>query len=61
VAQYAHDADRLYVRFRNGSVGYYENVSAALFDEFHGSESHGRFVHGRLKANAKQHPWRKVS
>ena len=57
VAKYAHHDGRLYVQFRNGSAGYYDNVPAKMFDEFHTATSHGKFLHGRLKSNDK-HPWR---
>lgn len=58
VAAYAYDQaqQRLHVRFRNGTLGHYENVPPKLHQEFAGAESHGKFIHGRLKAQDK-HPW----
>lgn len=61
VHSYAHDpaTNRLHVRFRNGSVGHYENVSLDMHQEFHKAESHGKFLHARLKSNDKR-PWTKA-
>jgi hypothetical protein len=58
VAAYAHDpaTNRLHVRFRNGSVGHYENVTPEMHREFHAAKSHGTFLHARLKGN-DAHPW----
>lgn len=49
------------VKFLNGGVYAYENVSRAQFEEFRDAESAGRWHHTYLKSRAEHHPCTKLS
>ncbi len=50
---------RLFVRFLNGTLGYYANVPLSLAVAFLETSSHGRFVWNRLK-DVSAYPWTRL-
>ncbi len=59
IAEIAHqsESETLFVRFKNGSLYFYEDVSKPLFDELLNSESKGKFLNNNIK---KDHVHRRV-
>lgn len=53
-------ADGLVIRFTNGSVYEYQNVTRELFDRFLAAESKGQFFHAHIKSDPERFPVRKL-